>query len=252
VIGGQRAGSRGPRPAGLALCLLIALAGCGRRPHPVQPALPTIEDRVAEYGPGARARLVPFFDAAGVPYPPARFVLLGFKHERELHLLAAAEGAELAFIRAYPILGASGILGPKLRQGDLQVPEGIYAIEYLNPNSVAHLSLRVGYPNAYDLARAEEEGRYELGADIMIHGGWMSVGCLAIGDVAAEELFVLAADAGFDDAVVVLSPVDFRRSRLPRDYRAPTPWVGDLYVRLRDALDGLPLAPTTGIVTEVP
>jgi len=55
-------------------------------------------------------------------------VLVGFKHERELHLLASRPDGSLAFVRAYPILGASGTLGPKLRQGDRQVPEGIYAI----------------------------------------------------------------------------------------------------------------------------
>jgi len=227
--------------------VLSVVVGCGRplrsRPSPAPPSLPTIEDRVAQYGPAARARLAPYFAAARVPYPPARFVLVGFKYEGELHLLAAAEGGDLALIRTYPILGASGVLGPKLRQGDLQVPEGIYGIEYLNPNSVAHLSLRIGYPNAYDVARAEEDGRYALGGDIMIHGGWVSVGCLAMGDGAAEDLFVLAADAGFDDAVVVLSPVDFRRRRLPPDYRAPTPWVGDLYATVRAALAHLPLAP---------
>jgi hypothetical protein len=232
------------RLAGTTLLLLAAVTACGRAPRPESaPPLPTIEDRVAQFGPGARARLLPYFHAASVPYPPARFVLVGLKYEGELHVLAAAEGGALRFIRSYPILGGSGGLGPKLRQGDLQVPEGVYAIEYLNPNSVAHLSLRVGYPNPYDLARAEEDGRYELGGDIMIHGGWMSSGCLAVGDGAAEELFVLAADAGFDDAVVVLSPVDFRLRRLPPDYRAPTPWVGDLYARLRAALEGLPMPP---------
>src|SRR5438094_7344225 len=91
---------------------------------------------------------------------------------------------------------------------------------YLNPNSVAHLSLALDYPNDYDRTRAAEDGRDTLGGDIMIHGGSMSSGCVAIGDEAAEELFVLAADAGWRDAVVVLSPVDFRRSVLPVGYRA--------------------------------
>ena len=54
-----------------------------------------------------------------------------------------------------PVLGASGGLGPKLREGDRQVPEGVYSIVYLNPNSVAHLSLALGYPNAFDRAHAD-------------------------------------------------------------------------------------------------
>lgn len=207
--------------------------------------MPTIADRVAQYGPGARARLGPFFAAAGVPYPPERFVLVGFKRERELHLLASTPGRPPTFIRSYAIQGASGVLGPKLREGDRQVPEGVYAIEYLNPNSVAHLSLGLSYPSDYDRARAAEDGRDAdtLGGAIMIHGGSSSIGCLAIGDEAAEELFVLAADAGWEDAVVVVSPVDFRRSLLPADYRASTDWVDGLYLWVRAELERLPLAP---------
>jgi murein L,D-transpeptidase YafK len=135
----------------------------------------------------------------------------------------------------------SGTLGPKLRQGDRQVPEGIYSIVYLNPNSVAHLSLALSYPNDYDRARAAEDGRDTLGGDIMIHGGSMSVGCLAIGDDAAEDLFVLAAESDRKDAVVVLSPIDFRRNVLPVDYDTQPAWVEDLYARLRGALDEFPV-----------
>ena len=212
------------RLLGLALAVVAAAAGCGQIRRPPPPREPTIADRVAQYGPSARARLLPFFAAAGVPYPPARFLLLGLKQERELQLYAAGPGQAFAFIRSFAILGASGELGPKLREGDRQVPEGVYRIVYLNPNSVAHLSLALSYPNAFDRAHAEEDGRESaiLGGDIMIHGGSGSVGCLAIGDEAAEDLFVLAADAGWQQAVVVVSPVDFRRTALPADYR-PSP-----------------------------
>jgi hypothetical protein len=240
----QRATARG---IVVALGAIVAVVGCAPvRRQPPAPREPTIADRVAQYGPAARARLRPFFTAAGVPYPPARFVLLGLKQERELQVFAAGPDQELAFIRSFAIHGASGVLGPKLRQGDRQVPEGIYSIVYLNPNSISHLSLALSYPNDFDLARAEEDGRDSdtLGGDIMIHGGSGSIGCLAIGDEAAEELFVLAADAGWEHAVVVVSPVDFRRSALPADYRPPTSWVNQLYAWLRAELDRLPRAPT--------
>jgi murein L,D-transpeptidase YafK len=87
---------------------------------------------------------------------------------------------------------------------------------YLNPNSVAHLSLALSYPNAFDRMQAEEDGREDatLGGDIMIHGGADSVGCLAVGDEGAEDLFVLAADANWQDAVIIVSPIDFRRAAL--------------------------------------
>jgi hypothetical protein len=76
----------------------------------------------------------------------------------------------------------------------------------------------------------------------MIHGGSMSSGCLAIGDEAAEELFVLAAESDWKEAVVVLSPVDFRRHLLPVGYRVQPAWVEDLYSRLRDKLEEFPFA----------
>ena len=226
----------------VALSAMVAVAGCSVLVrHPPAPAEQAIADRVAQYGPAARARLAPFFAAAGIEYPPQRFVLLGFKLERELHLLASGSGHDLTFIRSYPIQGMSGTLGPKLRQGDGQVPEGIYTIVYLNPNSVAHLSLALSYPNDYDRARAAEDGRDTLGGDIMIHGGSTSSGCLAMGDEAAEELFVVAAESGWKEAVVVLSPVDFRRNILPVDYRAQPAWVEDLYARLRAELQRFPV-----------
>ncbi|MDX2165581.1 MAG: hypothetical protein SF182_00895 [Deltaproteobacteria bacterium] len=245
----------------LLLALLIAALGCGsaerRRPPPAHAVAatlppptplasrPTIEDRVAQYGPAARARLRPSFAAAGVPYPPARFVLLGLKQERELQLYAAGPDQPLRFVRAFPILGASGGLGPKLREGDRQVPEGVYSIVYLNPNSVAHLSLALSYPNEFDRAQAMEDGRdlATLGGDIMIHGGWGSVGCLAIGDQASEDVFVLAADSDWERAAVVISPVDFRYRSLPRGFRARSPWVPGLYAWLRDQLATLPPPP---------
>jgi hypothetical protein len=225
------------------LLTIVALPGCaplGLRRAPLEPA---IAERVAQYGPAARARLAPFFAAADVAYPPERFVLVGFKFERELHLLAFRSDGGIVFIRSYPILGASGTLGPKLRQGDLQVPEGFYRIVYLNPYSVADVSLALGYPNDDDRVRAAEDGRDGLGGDIMIHGGSTSHGCLAIGDEAAEELFVLAADAGWEDALVVLTPVDFRKRALAVDRSAQPAWVDDLYVRLRAELERMPSDP---------
>jgi len=226
------------------LSVIVAVAGC-RAPlrHRPPPGDQAIADRVAQYGPAARARLAPFFAAAGIAYPPQRFVLVGFKGEWELDLLASGSGRDLTFIRSYRIQGMSGTLGPKLREGDGQVPEGIYTIVYLNPNSIAHLSLALSYPNDYDRARAAEDGRDMLGGDIMIHGGFMSSGCLAIGDQAAEDLFVLAADSSWRDAVVVVSPVDFRRHALPVSDRVQPPWVEDLYARLRDELAELPTGP---------
>lgn len=200
----------------------------------------TVRQRLKQYGGRARARLKPYFDRANVPYPPAKVVLLGIKNDSTLEVYAAGQNGNLKFIRAYPILAASGMLGPKIRQGDGQVPEGIYRIESLNPNSAYHLSMRVNYPNAYDRERAKEDGRWFLGGDIMIHGNRVSIGCLAMGDPASEDLFVLSADTGLSQIKVILSPVDFRKNIPGRQLPKDPPWVKDLYQQLRRELQALP------------
>lgn len=176
----------------------------------------TIAERLEQYGESARMRWSPYFKSAGVEYPPSELVFVGLKEEKTLQIYARLGTNGFRFVRAYPILAASGVAGPKLREGDRQVPEGIYAIELLNPNSRYHLSLRVNYPNAFDREQARKEQRINLGGDIMIHGKDKSIGCLAMGDEGAEDLFVLAADTGIKHITVILSPVDFREGAFRR------------------------------------
>jgi hypothetical protein len=106
----------------------------------------TVGGRLAQYGARARADLGDDFRKAGVPYPPSELVLVGLKQEKELQVYARGKTGGFRHVKIYPILAASGHIGPKLREGDLQVPEGIYRITYLNPNSLYHLSLRLDYP----------------------------------------------------------------------------------------------------------
>jgi hypothetical protein len=202
----------------------------------------TIAARAAQYGPAARTRLRPYFDAARVSYPPARVVMLALKQEKLIELYAANTNQDLRFICSCPILAASGTAGPKLREGDRQVPEGVYPVESLNPNSKFHLALRLGYPNQFDRDQARRDGRENLGGDIMIHGGAASIGCLAVGDEAVEDLFVLAADTGIAAVTVIISPVDFRKTAnfAPPDNSSP-PWTAALYQTLKSNLDELPL-----------
>jgi murein L,D-transpeptidase YafK len=199
----------------------------------------TVADRLDQYGEAARGRLLPHFEKALVPYPPSGLVFVGIKQDKKLEVWACGDGREFRLVRSYAILGASGRLGPKLREGDRQVPEGIYAIEWLNPNSKYHLSMRIGYPNEFDRARAKEEGRTNLGGDIMIHGGCASIGCLAVGDEAAEDLFVLAAETGIEKITVILTPVDFRESELPALSYALPEWMGVCYEEIKKQLFGL-------------
>jgi len=120
------------------------------------------------------------------------------------------------------------------------VPEGIYRVKWLNPNSRFHLSMRLDYPNEFDRARATKDGRGNLGGDIMIHGGEMSCGCLAVGDEASEDLFVLAADVGVQNIKVILSPVDFRVRDLPPNMCRLPRWTKGLYKQVKGELACLP------------
>lgn len=202
----------------------------------------TLEERLALIAPAATERLKPYFAAAAVPYPPSAVTLVGLKADRVLQLYAKAEGADSAWklVHTYPIRAASGHLGPKLQEGDKQVPEGVYGIDLLNPNSKFNVSMRVSYPNAFDRARAAEEHRGNLGGAIMIHGRASSIGCLAMGDAVSEELFTLAHAVGIDKVTVILAPVDFRSKPRPTLDKAPK-WLPGLYSQIEDALKPLPL-----------
>lgn len=198
----------------------------------------TVSDRVAEFGPLVRARWQPYFEQRNVGYPPQKVVLVGFKREKQLQVYASNAGQVPRLIRTVAIQGLSGRLGPKLRYGDFQVPEGFYRIESLNPNSAFHLALRVNYPNAFDRSQAQKEDRSELGGDIMIHGSNASIGCLAMGDEVAEDLFVLAAETGVENVEIILSPLDFREDSMSRDEKRPQ-WVNELYREISAAVRGL-------------
>jgi hypothetical protein len=195
----------------------------------------TVQQRIEQYGPAVRTRMEPLLQKAGLNYPPARLTFIGLKEEKLLEVWAGNATGPMRLIKTYPIRAASGVAGPKLREGDRQVPEGIYAIELLNPNSSYHLSLRVNYPSAFDKARAREEGRTNLGGDIMIHGKAVSIGCLAMGDEAAEDLFILAALTGIKNIQVLLCPCDLRTKNFAPPAQAPQ-WTGTVYADLKKAL----------------
>jgi hypothetical protein len=201
----------------------------------------SVADRLAEFGPRADDIWRPLCAAAGLPYPPPRVRLLALKKERLVEVFATDAAGSWRFLKSFPVLAASGGAGPKLREGDGQVPEGLYRISALNPNSLFHVSLRVDYPNAEDRAQAALEGRQELGGDIMIHGGKASIGCIALGDPAIEEVFTLAARSGIARMEALILPADFLAG-------APDPagqpaWMAQRYGQLRAAAALSPAAP---------
>jgi len=193
--------------------------------------LKTVADVVKQLDSQVDSRLKPYFARAGVPYPPSRVALIGLKEEMKLELWAAKDNAWV-HVRTYDVYAASGMQGPKQRRGDRQVPEGIYQITFLNPNSSYHLSMKLNYPNSYDLTMARHDRRSNLGGDIYIHGSTKSIGCLAIGNRAIEEVFVLIAKIGVDNASVLIAPYDLRNGS-PNVYLSTDPtWLPALYKSL--------------------
>lgn len=194
---------------------------------------------IAEHKDQAHADFIPDFQRAGIAYPPKELALLVFKQEKDLELWAR-DGKRWAYIRSIDILAASGGPGPKLRSGDLQVPEGIYKISALNPFSHYDLSLMINYPDAYDKVHAQMDHRHDLGGNIFIHGGHVSVGCIAIGDHLVEDLFVLVYEVGTDNVRVIIAPNDLRLGP-PLIARRHPAWISELEYRISAALRQFPV-----------
>lgn len=195
----------------------------------------TVAACIEQYGEAARVRLVPDFEKIGIVYPPERIVLVGLKWEGMLEVWVSEDNEDFRHLKTYPIVAASGTFGPKLKENDVQVPEGLYHIESLNLDSMYYLSLRLNYPNDFDREKGMLDGRENLGTDIMIHGG-DSIGCIAMGDEAAEDLFILAADTGIENISVILSPTDFRIRDFPVKERDLPRWAPELYKNIKTEL----------------
>src|SRR5690606_35780388 len=142
--------------------------------------------------------------------------------ERRLELWLRRAEAPFRLFRSYDVCCYSGTLGPKLREGDLQAPEGFYRVgrKQLNPASRHHLSFNLGFPNAYD----RQLGR--TGSALMVHGGCSSIGCYAITDAKVDEVYAVveaALDAGQDAVDVHAFPFRLTDAALARE--AGNPWL---------------------------
>ncbi len=149
-----------------------------------------MEDRIAEAEKLVRASLETMLAKAAVVRPLNLYVR-AFKRDRALEVWGKKTDGTFALICTYPVLAASGTLGPKRKEGDRQVPEGFYHLTTMNPKSRFVLSVKVDYPNATDRKRGPEP----WGTDIYIHGNQVSIGCLAMGDRVTREFFLLAREA---------------------------------------------------------
>jgi len=133
-------------------------------------------------------------------FGPIADYLIVDKSER---LLVAYENGKP--IRAYRGLQfGDAPQGHKRFQGDERTPEGVYRIDWRNPQSSYYLSLRISYPNENDRAFASQYGR-SPGGDIFIHGqpnrlragrmrGDWTDGCIALSNEEIEELWRIVPD----------------------------------------------------------
>lgn len=168
---------------------------------------------------------------------PKEIVLVAFKEEQILQVYAK-NSTGVILIKDYPFTANSGNLGPKLKEGDRQIPEGIYEVEYLNPNSSYYLSIKINYPNEFDKSKTQFNKIADMGGDIFIHGKSATIGCIPIGDMAIEEVFLLTTKANKSKVKVIISPRDFRTN----DTYPVIPkinWEQELYKKIHKELQTL-------------
>ena len=162
-----------------ALCISIAavlLAACGGGISPASMPIPQ--------------ETLDLMQKMGLKKSSPIFVRI-FKRESQLEIWKQRDDGRYALLKSYPICKWSGSLGPKLKQGDKQAPEGFYTVSarQMNPNSSYHLSFNLGYPNKLD------KSYNRTGDYLMVHGNCRSAGCYAMTDVLIEEIYALAREA---------------------------------------------------------
>ena len=134
-------------------------------------------------------------------------LIRAFKKEAEFEIWKQQADGQYTLLKTYPMCRWSGQLGPKVKEGDRQVPEGFYTITpgQMNPNSAYYLSFNVGYPNAYDRAHGY------TGGSIMVHGACSSAGCFSMTDEQNAEIYAIAREAfGGGQRAIQMQSLPFR------------------------------------------
>ena len=165
-----------------ALAAGVSLAGCNsdESRSPTKPSQPPIPE-------SARRNVQKNMDLE------SPILVRLFKQEAELEVWKQDRSGRFALLKTYPICRWSGDLGPKVKEGDRQAPEGFYTITpaQMNPHSAFYLSFNTGFPNAYDRAL----GR--TGSELMVHGDCSSRGCYAMTDEQIAEIYSLGRESFF-------------------------------------------------------
>lgn len=195
----------------------------------------TLNDVYKTYGRKVEKMLIPLFEHKELKYPPEHVILIGLKAERKLEVWVKEDG-NLHYLKTYPFTSYCGVLGPKLMEGDRQIPEGIYRVNFLNPNSSYHLSMQINYPNQFDREMAKIDNRTGLGGEIFIHGSNVTIGCIPIGDENIEELFTLVYKTNILNTTVIISPYDMRVAQREVNYKN-LEWLTILYEKINHELE---------------
>lgn len=134
-----------------------------------------------------------YFTKKGLKYEGFQLFIRALKKEMKLEAWVKEKGKEeFQLLTTYDFCTTSGKLGPKRKEGDYQIPEGIYSINHFNPQSNFHLSLGINYPNASDQILSDKK---HPGSAIYIHGNCVTIGCIPITDDKINELYILAIEA---------------------------------------------------------
>ena len=129
----------------------------------------------------------------GIKVNELEIYIQAFKREKTVELwVKSKQSKEYKLLKEYAICTSSGNLGPKRKEGDMQVPEGFYYISHFNPESNFYLSLGINYPNASDRILAD---KVHPGGAIYMHGNCVTIGCIPITDDKIKELYVFAVEA---------------------------------------------------------
>jgi murein L,D-transpeptidase YafK len=134
-----------------------------------------------------------YFTEKKLSFEKYQMFLRAFKKEEKLEVWVKENGKqEFALLHTYDFCAMSGVLGPKRKEGDLQIPEGVYHINHFNPLSNFYLSLGLNYPNASDKILSHKT---KPGGAIYVHGNCVTIGCIPITDDKIKELYVMAVEA---------------------------------------------------------
>ncbi|MCK5066759.1 MAG: hypothetical protein KAR16_04950 [Bacteroidales bacterium] len=152
-------------------------------------------------------------EANGLDPAELELYLVAYKQEKKLETWArSSSGDRFEKLNTYNICQTSGEVGPKRRQGDLQIPEGFYHISAYNPWSSFHLSICINYPNRSDRILGVQGN---LGGDICIHGSCVTIGCLPLTDEVIKELYILCVEAKSGGQMRI--PITIYPARLNRE-----------------------------------